>query len=569
MDQFVLPLTQPLMAGRPAKTLADVYAIVADHPTLPHLRKRDLLSALRTAERLANADLRDIEATLPRLRKIFDTTSRATGGFGQGHLNNLRSRLPAALRLAEVPTLARRTRQPLSPQWEDVRAQLPTVASRYGLSSLMSYCSAQRIVPAEVTEATFKRFLAALENDSLRRAPRQIYRQACQLWNEAAEHVSGWPSLIVPVPNLSRRYAMHWEEFPPSFRQDAEAFLGWSGNLNPFDDDYAKPVSPATAALWRRQILEIATALVRSGVPADQVTNLRVLVDPTGAELVLRFFLARNANAKTISTHQKALLLRTIARRWVKAPPDVLEKLKAFASRLAPKRGGMTDKNRQRLRQFDNARNEAALLNLPERVLAETLRSKAKTLKVALRLMLALAIDILINAPLRINNLTGLRTDRHLVVTGSRRSATAHIAIPAEEMKTRNPYEFILPSSTVKLLKVYNKYRPHITSVASPWLFPNQRGGRRSTTTLGRAMVNFIARETGIKMNVHLFRHFATDQYLKENPHDIETVRLLLGHQSQSTTLRAYAKPKTADAVARYDAMIAQKRNGPSGRGRT
>ena len=69
-----------------------------------------------------------------------------------------------------------------------------------------------------------------------------------------------------------------------------------------------------------------------------------------------------------------------------------------------------------------------------------------------------------------------------------------------------------------------------------------------------------MLRETGIRMNLHLFRHTAVKLHLEAHPEDIETARRLLGHKSVTTTLRSYAETRTAAAFRRYDEVIRRVR---------
>ena len=57
-------------------------------------------------------------------------------------------------------------------------------------------------------------------------------------------------------------------------------------------------------------------------------------------------------------------------------------------------------------------------------------------------------------------------------------------------------------------------------------------------------------------MNVHAFRHFSAMLYLRECPGESTTVRLLLGHKSLATTVRAYCGTEQKDALRRYDNLI-------------
>ncbi len=270
-----------------------------------------MISALRSLARLLGLDPAAIPADPRDLRNRLAALSPAAGGISHGRWNNVRSLALAALRQGGVRTLGR-AREPLAPAWEALRARLPDAKTRHGLSRFMSVCSAQQIAPAAVDAAVFAQFQQALDNDSLVKAPGTVFRTTCVLWNRAAATIAGWPSLTVPVPNRSRRYARDWSEFPASFRADADAFLGRLGNQDPFADDYAPPARPSTVHMRRKQILQIATALAAAGHPIEGITGLAVLVELPHAKLALRFFKDRAGGQVTKYLHQQALLLKTL-----------------------------------------------------------------------------------------------------------------------------------------------------------------------------------------------------------------------------------------------------------------
>jgi integrase len=284
-------------------------------------------------------------------------------------------------------------------------------------------------------------------------------------------------------------------------------------------------------------------------------------VQVRNAKQALRFFLDRAGGTSTKYLHQQALLLKTIARHWVKAPSEDIEALGQICRRLAVKQTGMMERNRTRLRQFDNPVNVTTLVTLPRRVLDDLVRNDDGAQPASLRAMLAVAVEMLIVAPMRADNLTGLRVDRHPVRTRVGTTGTLHLVIPATETKNCAPYELALPAETERLLTSYlTRYHPRLSPDASPWLFPNASGQRRSTISLAQAICRFVLRETGIRMNLHLFRHTAVKLHLQLYPEDIETVRRLLGHKSVNTTLRAYAETRTAAPFRRYDEVIRRLR---------
>lgn len=541
-------------------TFADVIARLLADPNPPR-RRGQMISALRTVARLLNADPAAVPAEPNPLRKKFESISPTAAGMRRGRWYNVRSLTLSALKHAGIQVMRGRAHTPLAADWELLRAGLADAKSRHGLSRLMSFCTERGVSPGAVDAATFAQFKAALENDSIVRKTKTVYRTACVLWNQAAASIPGWPSLSVPVPSASRRYALDWSDFPDSFRSDAEAFLYHPKHSGIFSLDYAKPVKPSTTHLRHKQIPQIATALVCSGFPIERITSLAVLVERENAERALAYFYTRNGERLTKYLHQQALLIKTIARHWVKASPEQIEALGAYCRNLAVKNTGMTSKNRARLRQFDNVANVDALLGLPSRVVRQIQRDDRGRRQDALRILLALAIEFLAVAPIRIANLTGLEIERHLVWIRAGGDEVLHLVIPPEEVKNDEPYEMELPKETVEMLQLYlAKYRPRLISGPCPWLFPNANNGRRHSGMFGTAISRFIFEETGVRMNVHLFRHFAVKLHLDANPDDMETARRLLGHKSITTTLKSYSENKTGWAFRRFDKMIGELR---------
>jgi integrase len=458
--------------------------------------------------------------------------------------------------------MAGRSSEPLAPAWEALKAQLHGRALRYALSRFISFCSARQIAPDQVDAAVFDHFRRALETESFVKGPRQVYRTTCIFWNRVSKSIPEWPDLIIAVPSASRRYAIGWHELPASFRTDVEAYLNRLGNQDPFADDYATSARPSTVGHRRRQVRLIATAIVRSGRPADSLTDLAALVTTENAKLALRFFFDRAGGRKTTANHEMARLLVAIARHWVTAPNDQVEKLAELSGRLRAEQQGMTDKNRARLRQFDDPGNVNALLTLPARVIREVRRSDQHGHRDAVRVMRALAVELLIVAPIRIRNLTSLEIERHLVRTRLGPEPAVHLVLPGEEVKNGEPYELPLPRQTVDLLDLYlHRYRPRLVIGSCPWLFPNQHGEMRKPPNFGAQIGKFIRAETGIKMNVHLFRHLSVKLHLEAHPEDLETARRLLGHRSLNTTLKAYANLSSRSAFRRYDETISSLRD--------
>lgn len=70
-----------------------------------------------------------------------------------------------------------------------------------------------------------------------------------------------------------------------------------------------------------------------------------------------------------------------------------------------------------------------------------------------------------------------------------------------------------------------------------------------------------ISRETGIEMNVHLFRHFAVMNWLDANPGGYEVARRLLGHSAVSHTINMYSGLEVKNATKAFSDMMANKKS--------
>ena len=554
-----LNLTPPVPNGgpRPA-TFGEVLSILENDPALAPVRLRDMVSALRTAARLFEQDPAFVSTDLPQLRKRFRGLSPAACGFSKGRWNNMRSLVTGALLQAGVRVHQGRATQRLNETWVRFRDALPDKRHAVGLSRFMSFCSAGGIAPDAVTDASFAAFATVLRENSLIRTGDTIVRRASALWNSVAGAGSNELSSVAVVEGKGG-YSLEWSVFPASLQADVEAFLGRLGSDDPFAEVYVPKVRASTVAVRRMQLQQLASALVHAGQPIEGVIDLKTLVQFDNAKLALEFLYNRAGRQRRKYLHKQALLLKTVARYWVKdAPPTEVEGLTRICRYLAVKETGMVEKNRVRLRQFDNAANTRALLNLPRRVFAELRRHDDGSRKVAVCAMKALAVELLIAAPIRADNLAGLRVGENLVRIQVGKSRTRHLVLSAEETKNHAPYQVQLPPEADRLLEIYlQRFHGRLSGTDSEWLFPNPMGERRSTVAFAQLICRFVEAETGIRLNLHLFRHTAVKLLLDANPEELETARRLLGHRNINTTIAAYAEAQSASAFRRYDAVVA------------
>jgi integrase len=326
-----------------------------------------------------------------------------------------------------------------------------------------------------------------------------------------------------------------------------------------------KPLKPRTIKSRLYRLRQIVSALVIQGMPIDEITSLSAFTQVEAAKTALRFYLKRANDQTTSQVHGLAILIKTLAKHWVCVDEEHLEKLKELCSRVDPKFKGLTEKNKLRLRQFDDPRNVRLLLNFPQQQVVRIQRDDRGLRNQAVAVQIALAVEILLMAPMRAANLVNINIERHIQRSRNGQAGVVHIVIPGSEVKNGDDLEYELPQETVELLDVYLKhYHPRLADGDCPWLFPGKGNGSKTRELFGDQISKHVFKATGLSINLHLFRHISAKLYLDNNPGGYEVVRRHLGHRSTETTLRFYSGTEQAAASRHFDATILQLRHGTS-----
>jgi integrase len=550
--------TKPIALSSPA-TLAEVLGRLTAVETLPRQRRRDLMSGVRRVARLMGDVPADIPAEPEALRRRLKLLTPAAAGMTPSRLRNVRALLKAALDLTGTKMMCGRRRAALAPVWHGLLKSVDNPYERHKLSRFFSFVSAQGIDPDQINDQTVSQFAESLERNSLIERRIRIVRDSCRIWNKCAQTIAGWPNSQLTVPDRRRVYALHPGTYPMSFGDDVSAYLGHLAHGDLFGGTGRGAASAATLRDVRLRLFQMAAALVYSGRPPDAIRSLADLVGPEALKSVLTFLWSRNGNRKTGQMHNVALTAIKIAKWWVKAPKEQIEVLRDIRRQVDPKNSGMTERNRARLRQFDDPENLRRLIRLPDEILRSLPRSRLPSFTEAIRAQSALAVGILLVAPMRVKNLAALHA-RHLVQT--RPGGARHLVIPANEVKNRTDLVFEVSIGLGELLDVYlARCRPSLVENANGFLFPARNGGAKAPKHLAEQIQRTIAKETGVDLNAHAFRHLAAKLFLQEHPGEYETTRLILGHKDLNTTVRAYCGLEQADALRRLDALIDRHRH--------
>ncbi|MDZ4736871.1 MAG: site-specific integrase [Rhodospirillaceae bacterium] len=550
------------VAGRSdADSLADLVARLTADETLPPARRRDLASSLRRLAQLLDRDLSALPADLPGLRGAIGRINPAQYGISRKTWSNIRSNTLAALRLYGSSSAPSR-KSPLSDEWQALQHRLPDKRFRNGLSRFTRFCSDQGIAPASVDDAATTGFRRHLETDTFVPKPSAHLRRTCRLWNEAVETISGWPGRTVPLPDnrkLRRRRAL--SDLPASFQQDLGAYLAMRANPDPFDEAAPdKPLKPGTIRLQQEHVRVAASALIGQEAPSERIRSLADLVEPNSFVAILRRLLLDHGGKANAWTEGIAKTLISIAKLWVRVDTDALNKLKVLQARLPKLQPGMTRKNRETLRQFDDDGNLARLLTLPQQLFAEALRVDPPTSKAAVQAQIAFAIEFLLHCPLRAHNLVALRLGTHLIRPAGNRGPV-YLCLEPGEVKNDEPIDFELAPSVMKMLERYQcRFLAILGGPNCRHLFCTTSGQPKAQATLAQQIQKTIAKRLGLVMTMHQFRHLAAKLHLDADPDAYERLRQLLGHTSLRTTLNAYAKPDTRRAGKEHDRIIEARR---------
>ncbi len=541
--------------NRAPATLGEVLARLSAMNDLPRQRRDDLCSAVRRVAGLIGIPAADIPADAAVLRRRLSVLTPAGAGMTPRRFKNVRALLTAALELTGAKIVRRHSRYALTPAWRDLLARVDERYERARLSRFFGYASGQGVGPDAVSDEVVARFTEGLRDNSLVERQTQIVRDLCQAWNRCAAAIEGWPPVRLNVPNRRLDYALPASAYPASFAADLDGYLKHLADEDLFAEFGRRPASPATLKEARLRIFQMAAALVHSGRAPDTIRTLADIVSPEAIKVALNFFWLRNGRRKTGQIHNFALTAIKIAKHWVKAPPEQIKALQTIRRQVDPKESGMTGRNRARMRQFDDPENVSRLIDMPAGVLSSLPKSGAVSYADAVRLQSGVAVAILLIAPVRIKNLAALRLDRHVVQT--RLGGVRHIVIPAAEVKNRETLTFEISEALGELLDAYlDRARPVLMEDAGGYLFPARQGGAKAPAQLAAQIKRTIAQETGIDLNAHAFRHLSATLFLRENPGEYETARLLLGHKSLATTVKAYCGVEQKDALKRLDALI-------------
>lgn len=221
----------------------------------------------------------------------------------------------------------------------------------------------------------------------------------------------------------------------------------------------------------------------------------------------------------------------------------------------------MTKKNRSKLFALEDPRIRRQLLGAPM-VLEQLARSIKSKVRAARVMEVAVAIEIALCTAIRVGNISCLHLSKHLVKSSAGPNAKTHLKLATNEVKNEVEIEQQLSADLVRLIERFVRdYRPALPGAKeSQFLFPTRGGGHIARSTLSGAITRETVRYVGVAVNPHLFRHFAAEIHLEENPGHYETVKRLLGHKRLHTTTSYYTGNESVSAARHYQETLLKQR---------
>jgi len=540
-------------------TLAEAIDQIVSDDQLAPTRRRDLRSALTAMAKAVGRPPEQVPASHRWLRNRLEGFHPHHMDFSAKRWSNIKSDVSFAFRHLGLVDAKRPHLAPFLPQWQALMDRIYVDRMRWNLSRFMHFCSAVGVGPDAVSDAVMDRFRFSLVEESFVKNPDWTTKYAVKLWNQAVDTIPDWPQQRLTTTNDRKDYALPFATFPASFQADVDHFIvRVSGHDLMAEDGPLRPFAPDTIRHRQAQIRRFATALVERGHAIDAIVDLGYLVKLDHFRDALRFHLDRNGGQTSGAIHGLARTMISIAAHHSKVDAEQLTELKKIGRRLATERGGLSEQNRERLRQFDDDRSIGLLLTMPRRLMAEADRRPKGDRQAAVLAQIAVAVELLLMCPIRLRNLASLRIDRHFHFSRSARNGVCHLVIDRTEVKNRQDLEVELLADSVKLLRRYlDHYQTRLAPVANSFLFPGRTGQtHKRQHILSQQISKHVFRLTGLAVNTHLFRHIAAKLYLDAHPGAYEVVRRVLGHKSMETTTQAYTGLESMAAARHFDNEI-------------
>jgi integrase len=385
-------------------------------------------------------------------------------------------------------------------------------------------------------------------------------RQLVRHWNAGVASIPGWPRFELTEPAFANRSAgPAWEDFPKGLRNGIDAYCERIGKRHKTVSGRTfPPCKRSTVDIRRRELVATVRAAAAAGIPLEELKSLPNLLRPDYVDIIIEFYWEKNGEKPSLYTIDLASKLLALARSEAIADEEI-ERLDEIRISLEEYRAtGLTEKNRKLIRQIAQSDIWREVIRLPQKLMAEARANrKTKPYRAAVTAQLAIAILILIRAPIRMQNLASIQIGLNLVKPGGP-EAPYMLVFPDYDVKNGVPLEFAFdPTTTATIDEYVYQFRPLLMRSSNhDYLFVGGNQGPKPTKTLSRQISERLWKELGLEITPHQFRHAAAYIMLKADPGNYELVRRVLGHCNMATTKNFYIGLEMLEASRLFSEMV-------------
>jgi integrase len=446
--------------------------------------------------------------------------------------------------------------QPVADAWAGLWKQVKRGSrDRWTMSRFVRWCSRMGIAPDAVNDSTIIEYGEYVGTVGASRFQRHYQWITVGSWNRLAESHPGWPSQKLVMPANENFTGNKRAEYSPAFLAELDHYADLAGRgdkkvrrrvrASETEDQrrIRKGLGPETLRT-RVMALRRAAALLAEarGVELMSITSLAHLVDEGAGPDIIDAYRDALENDDAPSVRNLAIALRYMAKAMFPADYKLHERMRILVRNTTALNKKMSKKHMALLvRLATRPADMKALFHFPAAALDAAImqieeKKYASVRDIALA-HVAVAVAILLYAPVRIKNLAMLRIGESLVISGTQMS----VVFPDELVKNEVDIDLELPPAAAAVVKRYRaEVLPRVQRRPDPdALFPGLHGSR-DKHDFGELISRTLERWIGLKINPHAFRHLAAFVYLSQHRRDYETVRAMLGHKSIQTTMDFY-----------------------------
>lgn len=540
-------------------SFVDVIDAIEQDPELSEQSKRHWRCSLRQTAKWLDRPAAVIPARWPSVRFSLAQLHHTRVGVTAKTLSNHKSNVKAALRRYGKERDVPRRGVRLSPDWARFANRLDK-RMRSRLYNLIRYCSARGIGPAAIDNKIFEQYWRYRGETTGRACNNTARRFMVRAWNASTRAIDGRSLRQLTEPPIKQAEPA-WEKFPEGLRRDLDDYFG--GLAKPHRTLNGKrilPCSRSTITYRRAELVAMARLAVRRlGVPIESLTSLAALLHPDVVEKAIDAYWKKNGaepNTGTIDLGKKVLRMARETGCLDKAALERLDDMRAALEQH--RREGLTPKNLQLIRQVLTDGVWSEVVSLPNVLMQQARLAKDHApIKAAVSAQLAVAIGIETFAPIRLRNLIRTELAKNLIKPGGL-NTPYWLVFPHYDVKNRVDLNFRFDQKLTDLIDEYvHEFRPVLLRGSnSSWLFPGENGEPKNGLLFSKQITVRIQKAIGLRMTVHQFRHAAAAVYLKHHPGDYETVRRLLGHRDDQTTIKFYCGLETIAATEEFGKLI-------------